>query len=156
MQPHFSTVEDILLYEPSLQGRLRGWVDGPSGLLSLPGAAPDDGIGGQGGLAAFESPALSAWPETMTGAMARYSEAFQRLPSRFPVGNILVVSHGDAVAQFISMTQKISKELVYQVPFCAVAGAQMELRRAPDGGVGLPAWVEGATSVSEHVLILQD
>ena len=44
---------------------------------------------------------------------------------RFPEKNILVVAHGDTVAQFISVTHKVNKELIYQMPYCAKASAIM-------------------------------
>ncbi len=34
---------------------------------------------------------------------------------RFPGKNILVVAHGDTVAQFVAVTCKVNKELIYQV-----------------------------------------
>ena len=38
-------------------------------------------------------------------------------PHRFPHKNILVVAHGDTVAQFIAVTEKVNKELIYQAEF---------------------------------------
>jgi len=82
--PTMLSEQEALSLAPGLKGRL------------MP--APD------GGYAISQAP---SWPETMTAAMARYTETLLRLPQRFPQRNILVVAHGDTVAQFVSMTEKV-------------------------------------------------
>jgi len=126
-QPHFLSLPELLKDAPGLASRLLLESDGNYSACSPP-----------------------HWPETMTAAMARYTETLLRLPQRFPHKNILVVAHGDTVAQFIAVTEKVNKELIYQMPYCAKASARMLY----EGGGGHPSFREGMHD--DNILILAD
>lgn len=67
------------------------------------------------------------WPEQLSQARVRYNDAFKRFPATLPAGNILVVAHGDTVAQFVAYTKGIPDDCVYSVPPCSIAAADVTL-----------------------------
>eukprot|EP00298_Acanthocystis_sp_HF-20_P005811 c15854_g1_i1.p1 GENE.c15854_g1_i1~~c15854_g1_i1.p1 ORF type:complete len:369 (-),score=110.16 c15854_g1_i1:66-1133(-) len=70
---------------------------------------------------------LPQYPETIERARSRYSSSFSSISKMFS-GNILIVSHGDAVAQFISTSNpKLSVEDVYETPFCCYVKATAQI-----------------------------
>ena len=66
------------------------------------------------------------WPEDLATARARYTDAFIRIPEALgPAGNILLIAHGDTVAQFVAIAKGIPEDSVYSVPNCAIASADL-------------------------------
>jgi broad specificity phosphatase PhoE len=66
------------------------------------------------------------WPEDLATARARYTDAFIRIPEALgPAGNIVLIAHGDTVAQFVAIAKGIPEDSVYSVPNCAIASADV-------------------------------
>mmetsp|Transcript_20270 Transcript_20270/g.67628 ORF Transcript_20270/g.67628 Transcript_20270/m.67628 type:complete len:589 (-) Transcript_20270:662-2428(-) len=66
---------------------------------------------------------MPSWPENLHEARVRFRNAFDRIAKSYD-GNVLIVTHGDTVAEFISMTSKIQTDKIYSVPNCSAAGAR--------------------------------
>ena len=63
-------------------------------------------------------------------------------------GHVLIVAHGDTVAQYVALIRHIPEENVYSVPNCAVASAHMTVTSG--GGA-----VYSRTLVGDDVLTLE-
>ena len=70
----------------------------------------------------------TAWPEDPTAARRRFDHAFDRIPAHL-AGNVLVVAHGDTVAQFVAHSRGIPDDSVYDGVRPCPPDASRELSR---------------------------